>query len=556
VVECIPVEELLVSRTGREISTCPMVAHRSVKTYSDLAKLGYDPEQLDLMSGLGDTFMTNTEAQARNPAVNAFQQQFAVNDPSATRVVYNECYIQIDRDGDGIAERRKVCMVGNTVLHDEVVDSTPIAILCPDPEPHMIIGNSVADQTMDLQLLKSNVVRNTLDSLAQAIHPRTGVVEGQVNMDDVLNVETGAIIRMRQPGMVQPYSEPFVGQEAMPIIAWLDEVKAKRTGVVPASAGLDPDVLQSTTKTGVDATIQGAQERTEMTARLFAEQLKPMFKGLLKLVCRHQDQPRMIRLRGKWVECDPRVWDADMDVIVHVALGRGTTQDQLLALNGIAQKQEAAIQMAGLTNPLADLGNYRTTLAKMTNLLGFKNVDQFFKPVDMQQLEQQQAAQPPKPDPNMVVAEAQQAKVKAQIEIDQQKLVLEGQQLELDKAKAVAIHTEAMRKLELDAENARQEAILKDQRERDKARLDAVLKLQIAELQYGTQVQAKDVELELERASLIADVAKHRESLDREEEAHVRELELEKHKHQQTIEQKDREAELKAEAAREKPSAE
>jgi hypothetical protein len=533
-----------------------MVAHRSIKTYSDLAKLGYDPEQLDLMSGLGDTFMTNTEAQARNPAVNAFQQQFAVNDPSATRVVYNECYIQIDRDGDGIAERRKVCMVGNTVLHDEVVDSTPIAILCPDPEPHMIIGNSVADQTMDLQLLKSNVVRNTLDSLAQAIHPRTGVVEGQVNMDDVLNVETGAIIRMRQPGMVQPYSEPFVGQEAMPIIAWLDEVKAKRTGVVPASAGLDPDVLQSTTKTGVDATIQGAQERTEMTARLFAEQLKPMFKGLLKLVCRHQDQPRMIRLRGKWVECDPRVWDADMDVIVHVALGRGTTQDQLLALNGIAQKQEAAIQMAGLTNPLAPLDKYRNTLAKMTNLLGFKNVDQFFAPVDMQVIQQQQAQQPPKPDPNMVVAEAQQAKVKAQIEIDQQKLVLEGQQLELDKAKAVSVHTEAMRKLELDAENARQEAILKDQRERDKARLDAVLRLQIAELQYGTQVQAKDVELELERASLIADVAKHRESLDREEEAHVRELELEKHKHQQTIEQKDREAELKAEAAREKPSAE
>jgi hypothetical protein len=135
----------------------------------------------------------------------------------------------------------------------------------------------------------------------------------------------GPFIRMRAPGMVQELNTTFVGQQAMPIIAWLDEVKAKRPGIVPAAAGLDPDVLQSTTKSGVDATVQGAQERTEMTARLFAENgIKRMMRGILRLVCRHQDQPRMVRLRGKWVEADPRSWDADMDVIIHVALGRGT----------------------------------------------------------------------------------------------------------------------------------------------------------------------------------------------------------------------------------------
>jgi hypothetical protein len=172
-VECVPTEELLVSRDGRDLDHCLLVAHRSLKTYSDLVKMGYTADQLDNMSGLGDVFMWNVEAVTRNPAINAFNQMPSSNDGSATKVVYNECYVLIDKDGDGIAERRKVCMVGNTVLHDEVVNEVPFAILCPDPEPHMIIGNSVADQTMDLQLLKSNVVRNTLDSLAQSIHPRT-----------------------------------------------------------------------------------------------------------------------------------------------------------------------------------------------------------------------------------------------------------------------------------------------------------------------------------------------------------------------------------------------
>src|SRR5215475_6915951 len=548
-IEAIPVEELLVSRTGREVPTCPLVAHRKIVTYSDLTKMGYDPDQIrDSLSGLGDTFMWNVEAQTRNPAINAFQLMPNTNDESATKVVYNECYVQIDKDGDGIAELRKCCMVGQTVLHDEVVSETPFAILCPDPEPHMIIGNSVADQTMDLQLLKSNVVRNTLDSLAQAIHPRTAVVEGQVNMDDVMNVETGAIIRMRAPGMAQEFNTTFVGQQAMPVIQWLDDLKSRRTGVMPAAAGLDPDALQSTTKSGVDAAVQGAQERTEMTARLFAEQLKPMFKGILKLVCRHQDQPRMIRLRGKWVEVDPRVWDADMDVIVHVALGRGTDGQRLQSLALIATKQEAMLQMGGITNPLSDLGHYRNTLAKMTELMGYKDTDQFFAPVDMQQIAQQQAAQTPKPDPNMLVAQAQMQKVQgdlqvkqAQLQIDQVKAQLEVQ-TERDAAQA------RLHQMDINAQLQREEMMLKDRRERDQARLDAVIRLQGLELQYGTQVTASDTELELQRAKLLTEVVKHRESLDREEEAHVREMTAQMHQHRMTIDQKDREAQLKADA--------
>jgi hypothetical protein len=528
-VECMPVEEFICSRGARDLDSAMLVGHRSLKTQSELVAMGYDPDEIEESRGLGDTFVLNYEAQARNPAINAFLQTPDINDESATKIIYNEVYVRIDKDGDGIAELHKTCMIGGKVMHDEIVRDVPMAVLCPDPEPHMIIGSSVADQTMDIQLLKSNVVRNTLDSLAQSIHPRTAVVEGQVNMDDVLNVETGAIIRMKQPGMVQPLAEPFVGQAAMPIIEWLDTVKAMRTGIIPATAGLDPDVLQSTTKTAVF---------TEMTARLFAENgIKRMMKGILKLVCQHQDKPRMMRLRGKWAEVDPRTWDADMDVIVHVALGRGTDQSRIAALTAILNKQELAIQLGGTSNPLAGLDRYRNTLAKLTEIMGYKDVQQFWAPIDMQQIAaiEQQKAQA-KPDPNMVIAEAEQAKAQSQIASHQ----LEDQRKQQQQMFEQQLEQQ---RLQFDVWKAQ----LEDARAREQMRLQAMISAQQNEAQLGIQVAAQEQDTVAERERLMAELVKSGEQSERDAAQALVELEADLAKHAATLENQ-------LQIAREKPA--
>ena len=76
--------------------------------------------------------------------------------------------------------------------------------------------------TKDIQRVKSAVLRGMLDSLSFALYPRTGIVEGQVDIDDVLNPEVGSIIRMRAPGMVQQLNVPFLGREAFPMMEYLD----------------------------------------------------------------------------------------------------------------------------------------------------------------------------------------------------------------------------------------------------------------------------------------------------------------------------------------------
>ena len=116
-------------------------------------------------------------------------------------------------------------------------------------------------------------------------------------------------------------------------------MKEARTGQTAASQGLDPDVLQSTTRAAVTATIKGAEQHLEMMARMFADSFKRMFKGVLKLVITHQDRERIVRLRDEWVPIDPRVWDSTMDCSVNVGLGTGTTDERLGVLNQVAVRQ-------------------------------------------------------------------------------------------------------------------------------------------------------------------------------------------------------------------------
>jgi hypothetical protein len=474
-VEAIPPEEFIISKNARDLDTADYVGHRKLMTVSDLVAMGYDREVIEQHAGNVQTFDINTEAFTRN---NGLDDMLGIHNSDETmeRVLYVESFVRVDKDGDGIAELRRVCSVGGAaeILHDEVIDDVPMAVLCPDPTPHLVIGQSIADQVMDLQRIKTAIMRNTLDSLAQVIHPRTVVVEGSVNMDDVLNTETGGIIRARAPGMVQPLAEPFVGQSALPLIAYLDDVRSSRTGISKASQGLDPDVLQSTTKAAVTATMAAAEQRLEMIARVFAETgIRRLFRGLLKLVVRHQDRARMVRLRNQWVPIDPRDWDSEMDVVVNVGLGNGNVAERTALLTQVLTKQEQMLQMLGPNNPMVDLAQYRNTMAKILELNGIKDVSKHFKPITpevMQRLEQAQAAAKPKQNPAEMLAQVEAQKIQADIAIAQSKAQLEAQK-----------------------------AVMDDDRARDKDEADMLLKVAELELKYGQPVNSAAIIERMER---------------------------------------------------------
>lgn len=466
-IESIPPEEVLISRYARDLESAPYVAHRMIKTVSDLVAMGYDKEEMEQYAGSGNLIDAETfeEEEARNPYSDGIFD--GRNDGNQKNVLYIEHYLFYDLDGDGIDERIRVCTVGNglNIVNMAQWDDLPITLFCPDPEPHTSIGSCPADYLKPIQAAKSQIMRDTLDSLGHAIFPRMGVVEGQVNIDDVLNTDIGQPIRMRAPGMVQPFSVPFVGKEAFPVLSYLDEAKENRTGVSKASAGLNADALQSSTASAVSATMSGAQGRVELICRHFADGMKDLFKLVNSLVIKHQDQPDMIRLNNEFVPIDPRYWDSDKDLVVNVAISKTSDAEKQSVLLQVAQKQEQILQQLGVNNPLVSLQQYSNTLSKLIEQAGFKDTKSFINsevapipPV------------PPQPTPQDMLAQA-----------------------EMEKAKVSA------QKAMIDSETDRMKIIMDDDRNRDEA--EANIRLKAAELnaKYGAQINVAEINALMER---------------------------------------------------------
>ena len=470
VIEAVPTEEILISRHARDLNSSPYVAHRMVKTVSDLVAMGYDKEQMEQFAGSGTTVDENSYdiEEARNPYADFTGVDRA--DTNSKSVLYVEHYVFYDLDGDGIDERIRVCTVGNglNIVNATPWDDLPITLFCPDPEPHTSIGSCPADYLMPIQAAKSQIMRDTLDSLGHAIFPRMGIVEGQVNIDDVLNTDIGQPIRMRAPGMVQPFSVPFVGKEAFPVLSYLDEAKENRTGVSKASAGLNAEALQSTTSAAVSATMSGAQGRVELICRHFAAGMKDLFKLVNSLVIKHQEGQDMMRLNNEFIPVDPRYWDADKDMVINVGLSKNSDEEKFQVLTSLAQKQEQIMQTLGPNNPLVNLQQYANTLTKMIEMAGFKDATTFINTEVPPMPPQPQAEE--KPDPAAMLAQAEAMKAQNQAQ------------------KAI-----------IDAETDRMKIIMDDDRQRDEHEAD--LKLKIAELQakYGAQINVAEINAIMER---------------------------------------------------------
>lgn len=459
----VPPEELVLDRRARSFDDAGIIAHRQMATVSDLIAMGYDQDEIE--ENISSTDLdSNDEYLARQPLSTTMGAGDSLN-PMQRRVLYVEAYIRVDFDGDGIPELRKVCCMGSgyTVVRNLPASYIPFVDFPCDPEPHTspLEAMSMFDLTHDIQEIKSEIMRNTLDSLAQSIHPRTAVVEGQVNIDDVLNNETGAIIRMRAPGMVQPFSSPFVGQAAFPMLDYMDQMREDRTGMSKAAMGLDPDALQSTTKAAVAATVSASQSRLELQARILAEGMKKLFKGILYLITTHQDKPRMVRLRNEWVQIDPRVWDANMDVSVNIGLGNGDVNEKLNGLNMIMQKQEQIMAQFGPMNQIASLPMYIRTLQKAIELSGYKDASSYFNslPADFQMPQQE-----PQQTPEQVLAQVQAQSIQADIQ-------KKAAELELQ----------------------REKMIRDDDYRRDQLAQDLMLKKYELELKYGTAISTAEI---------------------------------------------------------------
>jgi len=410
-VEGVPPEEMRLDRYARTFAQSRIVGHERIVSIDELTKMGYPRDLAANYLQTQDVHNFTMEAMIRNPGR-------GMSTRVGDGVMYGEWYIRADSDGDGVAELRYICTMGeaHAIVRDEPANRIKFALFSCDPISHTLVGDSIADLTVDIQRIKTNMTRGVLDSLAESINPKTVVNELVTNLDDALNDDLGAVIRTRgdPSAAVQFATTPFVGQQALPVLEYLDAVQQRRTGLSDAARGLDPKALQSSTMIGVEAVINGQQERTELVARVLAETgFRDLFHGLFNEIVENENQSRTLRINGSWQTYHTSMFDADMSVEVNPTLGKGSDTVRMMTLAQIKQDQMQVFQQFGPSNPVVGIPEMLNTITDMLAIANIKNVGRYFKTPDPQVIQQMQQA-PKEPDAMTIAAKANYERVKQQ----------------------------------------------------------------------------------------------------------------------------------------------
>lgn len=519
-IKAIPPEEYIFNREARSPAEATVQAHRTMKTRGELIALGIKEKDIDEHGGAGNEdggLRQNPEEIARREAaaVGRASGVSVSNDPEMgkanNKILYTEADMTIDFDGDGVAELRHVCCIGPTYypVKNDPTDEPNFAVFSPYPEPHTLIGGSVSDRTMDMQRITSALFRGGLDSLAASLFPRTVYKDGMASVADIMNTAIGAPIREREAGVVRTLEMPFVGKEVMPLIAFAREVIERRTGRNKGAAGLDADALQSTGAEAVGAVLTGSQEQLEMIARVFAEMtLKPLFRGVGRMLQKRQPKARMVRLRGKWVDVDPTTWDDGMDVSVNVGLGTSFTDKKIQTLVAVAADQkELASVTGGLQSPVVSLPKILNTRAKILALQGLKDFESYYTPLPPDWQPPQPQGPPPDPEAQWIAAEKEMAHTKAmkELAIKQDELTLKREEMMFDQAFRIKelAQQEALKRYEIEMHfgNARSQADMDREIDAEVRETEFTLqahqqihdqKLSVAEHEHGKEMAERE----------------------------------------------------------------
>lgn len=454
----VPPDEFLISQRTASIQAARFVDHRTPKTVSELVELGLSKKEAEELAGDVAEGEYNEERQQRFVYDGDASPTLDSQDASVRPVWVHECYMLMDVDKDGIAEKWKITVAGDQcklISMEEWEGDWPFESISPIMMPHKFFGISIFDLVQQWQRIQSTMVRQFLDNIYGINNNRIAVQEDRVNLDDLLTNRPNQIVRTQgNPAeSVMPLMPQSLGGVLIPGMEYFNSVREKSTGVTSYNQGLDADSLNKTAS-GISQIMGAAQERILLIARIFADTgICGIFRQLLQLTCKHMDKEKVIRLRGKWVTVDPKSWNAGMNATTDVALGTNNKDQMLLHLNQILAIQEKGLQI-GLATPQ----NIYNTLKKVVENTGLKHVEPYF--VDPSTA----PPQPKTPTPEEIKAKSDKELKAMDLSAKEHQSMISAEsaareklastQLEMVKIKAVS--ADAAKKRELDLRIARE----------------------------------------------------------------------------------------------------
>jgi hypothetical protein len=426
-----------------------------------------DKTRSDLM-GMADEYGWDTDLIQNLPRYTAQQSNevsqsrrridYVVNDTAPTKsgdlIDLYECYVRVDRDGDGEAELLQVWYAGNAgqgsvLSEEEWEDDVPFTDIPCYPVPHQWQAEGLYDRLADVQRVKTTLLRQGLDNTYASGMPMREVEVGSVENPDILvHPKFGGLIWKKKGSMpIVPHETPYTADKSFAAMQMMDEIITKRTGVSKATMALDPEALQNQTATASQNQRDAGYSQIELIARNMAELgwakffakrrnlAKKYIKGPIAIPSKNGDAPQQQPMTegqeapaGKptgYRTIQPEAWGDDMACTINVGLGTGSRDRDMAMLNTVLQTQ------IGMTDRLAQTGfsaealdfipKIIKTATQIAESAGMKNPDSYYPQMDEAVVAQmkEKAAQP-KPNPKIEEIQATGEVQKGLKEVDAQ----------------------------------------------------------------------------------------------------------------------------------------
>lgn len=449
-IQAVPPENFAFAKDTVRLKDGTYCAMRSFPRAQDLIADGYDREKVASLPKY--THPDEAIERARDTA----GESNTTNSSMLHQVEIVSHIIKVVDEKGQAKTWRVVTGADETILLDEKeIDHVNFASITPFPQTHRLLGRSLADLTMEIQRIRTSLLRMLLDSGYFALNQRHEVAEQRANANtiaDLLRNEPGVPIRSDTGDSIRPISAGTLNFDVQGALEFTATMSEQRTGVMRYAQGLNPDTLHDTAK-GAAQQLVGAMRRVRLMARQMAETgIRDMLLGVHATIRRHATKAEKVQLRNNWTDIDPTSWGSRKDMRIEIGVGAGGREYELQMVNQLADTIEKLLQTpngAAMVTP----ENLYAIAKRSIETIGFKNAETFI--TDPSQVQQE----PQQPEPN---PEAEKAK--ADIEI-------------------------ARFKAENDLTLAREKMQLQAQLEREKAQLEAELRRE--QFQYEAQLKAQ-----------------------------------------------------------------
>jgi len=383
------------------------------------------------------------------------------DDSTEYKEVY-ECYLLVDMDGDGMAERWQFFKSGSHILERQPWPmEPPFSSASPFPEPHMFYGLSVYDKLREVQAAKTALMRQLEDNNALVNNPQRIVLDGVVNRSDLKTRRPASFIRTKQLDAVRDLPVQQFGAETYASIDYHDRLIQRRVGVSPGNASeLMP--VGGDTAHGLERLMSAKEEVQWMIAKMMGETgIRCLFRNLYNAL-RDSGEPFLVRNGDEWTQINPQQWPKDITITIRSAAGMGARMRDAQALGQVIQYQSGLLDRGLGGVMVTETGIYRA-IEDWQKAVGLQLTRDYF--------------QDPDSDPAKQAAQAKQQ----QSQVEQQKME-QQQRGVMDMAQA-KINLERLKQQQAGAKDRADIAMNLEQMIQDQE-----AKLTELELKYGTDI--------------------------------------------------------------------